>query len=74
MKQEYISLKKLACKYDLHQDTIRSKMKCLVENVHYIRVGKLYRYHIEEMHKFLTGKKTVTQNVNIDGFLIDTVE
>lgn len=74
MNQEYLSLRKLALKYDISQDNIRTKMKYLVEGVHYIRVGKLYRYHIEEMHMFLTGKKIVTQNINIDSFLIDTIE
>lgn len=73
-KQEYISLKKLANKYDVHQDTIRKKIYLLVEGVHYVKIGKLYRYHIEEMHKFLTGNKTVIQNINLDTFLIDTVE
>ncbi len=73
MKQQYISLRKLALKYDISQDTIRNKMPYLIENLHYIRIGKLYRFHIEEMHKFLTGK-TKIQTINIDNFLVDTVE
>ena len=53
LDNEYLSVKKMALKYDLHPDTIRRKR--LIEGVHYIRIGKSVRYHIKNMHKLLCG-------------------
>jgi hypothetical protein len=64
----YLSLKKLAKKYDIHPDTI--KRKNLIEGVHFIRVGKLYRYHIENIDKLFTCKKTNETDLFIDQFRI----
>ncbi len=63
----YISLKKLSKKYDMHPDTIRRKK--LIEWVHYIKIGKLIRYNIEEMHKFLVDSKTYNKNSISDSIL-----
>ena len=71
MKQEYISIKKLAIKYDIHPDTIRKKD--LIQGVHYIKIGKLIRYNVSAMHDILTAGTTPAA-FNIDKFLIDTVE
>lgn len=71
MKQEYISIKKLAFKYDLHQDTIRKKP--LIEGLHFVKIGRTIRYNIEEMHKLLTSQHEIT-SINLDKFLIDTIE
>jgi len=66
--EEYISLRNLSKKYDLHPDTI--KKKGLVEGVHFIRIDKTIRYHIKNMHSFLT-KDTESNNYSLDRFLID---
>lgn len=68
IQQEYLSLKNLAQKYDLHPDTIRSKN--LIEGIHFIRIDKSVRYHVKNMHQFLT-KNTKTNNQTLDRFLID---
>lgn len=47
----YLSIRNLSKKYDLHPDTIRKYN--LIQGVHYIKINKLYRYHIENMHKFI---------------------
>ncbi len=71
MKNEYISIKKLAIKYDIHPDTIRKKE--LIQGVHYVKIGKLIRYHVQNMHDLLCGN-TSTNVINLDNFLIDSVE
>jgi len=63
----YLSLKKLAKKYDLHPDTI--KKKPLIEGKHYIRIGSTLRYHIDNMHILLTSKQDDNNN-SIDKFLV----
>ena len=68
IKQEYISIKKLAIKYDIHPDTIRKKN--LIEGKHYIKIGKLIRYNIKEMHRFLTTE-TSNKKVNLNNFFIN---
>ena len=71
VKQEYISIKKLAFKYDIHPDTIRKKE--LIEGLHFIRIGKLIRYDTNEMHKLLT-ESTTKQTINLDNFFINTIQ
>lgn len=71
MQQEYISIKKLAIKYDLHPDTIRTK--ATIQGYHYVKIGKLIRYHVERMHTLLTNEINPT-SISLDNFLIDTVE
>ena len=70
MKQEYLSIKNLAKKYDISPDTI--KRKSLIHGVHFIKIGKLIRYNVDEMHKLLTCNSST--DINIDKFLINTVE
>ncbi|MGB7402131.1 MAG: hypothetical protein WA916_06100 [Arcobacter sp.] len=64
----YLSLRKLAKKYDLHPDTIR-KMP-LIKNIHYVQIGKNKRYHIDNMHKFLCQDIEKDTNSILDRFLI----
>lgn len=64
----YLSLRKIAKKYDLHPDTIR-KMT-LIQNVHFVQIGRNKRYHIDNMHKFLCGNSEKETNSIIDRFLI----
>ena len=66
--KEYLSLRNLAQKYDLHPDTI--KKQNLIEGFHYIKIGKMKRYHIANMHTLLVGKNTL-RNYSLDRFLID---
>lgn len=66
--QEYLSLKNLCNKYDLHPDTI--KKKDLIEGVHYIKIDKTKRYHIKNMHILLTGG-SIANSYSLDRFLID---
>jgi len=66
----YLSLKHLAKKYDLHQDTIRKKLSNLVQGKHFIRIGKSLRFHEEEMHKFLTdSSQNYQSNIDIDSIM-----
>jgi len=65
---EYLSIRKLASKYDLHPDTI--KKKDLIEGVHFIKIGKLTRYHIKNMHLLLTNDSQFS-SYSLDRFLID---
>jgi hypothetical protein len=60
----YLSLKKLAQKYDIHPDTIKKKSG-LKEGVHYVNIGKMKRYHIVNMHKLLTLNETTPTVENI---------
>lgn len=69
VEQEYISLKKLSIKYDLHPDTIRKKD--LIEGVHFVKIDKIVRYHIKNMHTYLTGGSNIETNYSLDRFLID---
>jgi len=66
--QEFISIKKLAIKYDIHPDTIRKKD--LIEGKHYIKIGKLTRYNVLEMHRFLTTNSN-NEKVNLNNFFIN---
>lgn len=66
--QEYLSLRNISKKYDLHPDTIKKKK--LEEGIHFVRIGKSIRYHIKNMHILLT-KDTNIVNYSIDRFLID---
>lgn len=70
-KQEYLSIKKLAIKYDIHPDTIRKKS--VIEGIHFVRIGKLIRYNVSEMHKLLTSN-AVNKDINLDSFLIDSIK
>ena len=67
-EKEYLSLRHLALKYDVHPDTIRKK--AMVEGIHYIKIGKMTRYHIKNMHMLLTNE-TVTVDFSLEKFLID---
>lgn len=67
-EQEYLSIRKIAFKYDLHPDTI--KKKDLVEGIHFIKIGKLTRYHIKNMHQLLTNDSDYN-SYSLDRFLID---
>ena len=58
----YISIQKLADKYDIHPDTIRRKE--LIEGKHYIRINKMIRYDIDEMHKLLVSPPIQNKIVN----------
>lgn len=58
----YLSIQKLADKYDIHPDTIRRKD--LVEGKHYIRINKMIRYDINEMHKLLVSPPIQNKIVN----------
>ena len=68
IEQEYISLRKLALKYDLHPDTI--KKKDLIEGFHYIKIGNMKRYHLKNMHILFVGESYVNTYL-VDSFLID---
>lgn len=52
---QYLSLKNLARKYDLSQDTIRKRLKELdiKKDEHYIIIGDSVRYHSEKVHNLL---------------------
>jgi len=67
MTNEYLSIKKLSIKYDVHPDTI--KKKDLIEGVHYIKIGKLVRYHVKNIHSLLCNQ-TNTNKISLDRFLI----
>ncbi len=67
-EQEYISLRKLAIKYDIHPDTI--KKKDLIEGIHYIKIGNMKRYHINNIHILFVGEST-SNTYSLDRFLID---
>jgi hypothetical protein len=67
-EQEYISLRKLAIKYDIHPDTI--KKKDLIEGIHYIKIGNMKRYHIKNIHILFVGEST-SDTYPLDRFLID---
>lgn len=66
--EEYLSLRHITKKYDLHPDTI--KKKALIEGVHYIKIDKTIRYHIKNMHSLLT-ENTDKNIISLDRFLID---
>ena len=67
-EQEYISLRKLAIKYDIHPDTI--KKKDLIEGIHYIKIGNMKRYHVKNIHILFVGEST-SNTYSLDRFLID---
>ncbi len=68
IEKEYLSLKNIANKYDVCMSTI--KKKNLIEGYHFIRIGKLYRYHVKNIDKFF-NKNVPVNKFNFDRFYID---
>jgi hypothetical protein len=56
---KYLSLKSLAEKYDLHQDTIKRRLKefDMQKNDHYIIIGGSIRYHAHKIHNLLISEE-----------------
>jgi hypothetical protein len=63
----YISIQNLANKYDIHPDTIRRQE--LIEGIHYIRINKMKRYDIKEMHKLLVSTPINNSKNKVDSIL-----
>ena len=63
----YISIQNLANKYDIHPDTIRRQE--LIEGIHYIRINKMKRYDIKEMHKLLVSTPITNSKNKVDSIL-----
>jgi len=65
----YMSLRKIAKKYDFSQDFFRKLIRDnkIKQGIHYEKIlDYTYRFHIENMHSFLAGKKEEKESVNFD--------
>lgn len=67
----YATLNELSKKYSLSPSTI--KRKDLIEGIHYINIGRLVRYHIDNIHELLVTQPKTDNNINdiLDTFLIE---
>jgi len=54
---QYLSMSKLAKKYDISKDLIKRDIPKMKEGLHYIRVHDMYRFEVEEVHKFISNGK-----------------
>ena len=69
----YSTLKDIAIKYSISSSYI-SKLD-LVEGVHFIFVGTMKRYHINNMHDILTSNVQIVEERNsplMDKFLLES--
>lgn len=55
----YLSLSHLANHYDLHQDTMRKRLKALdiKKDEHFIIIGKAVRYDVIKVHPLLISQE-----------------
>jgi transposase len=65
----YISLGKVAKKYDFSTKTIKNWMANMKENVHYEYFCGNLRFHEEKLHKFLRSEKEQDVDIDISSFL-----
>lgn len=58
-QHKYLSLPHLAEHYDLHQDTLRKRLKELdiKKDEHFIIIGKAVRYDIDKVHPLLISQE-----------------
>ena len=56
---KYLSLPHLAEYYDLHQDTLRKRLKELdiIKDEHFIIIGKAVRYDVIKVHPLLISQE-----------------
>lgn len=56
---KYLSLPHLATHYDLHEDTLRKRLKELdiIKDEHFIIIGKAVRYDVIKVHPLLISKE-----------------
>lgn len=56
---KFLSLPHLAHHYDLHQDTLRKRLKELdiKKDEHFIIIGKAVRYDIDKVHPLLISQE-----------------
>lgn len=56
---KYLSLPHLAQRYDLHQDTLRKRLKELdiKKDEHFIIIGKAVRYDVIKVHPLLISQE-----------------
>lgn len=57
--KKYLSLPHLAEHYDLHQDTLRKRLKELdiIKDEHFVIIGKAVRYDVIKVHPLLISQE-----------------
>jgi len=54
---QYLSLTKIAKKYDISKDLVKKDIPKMKEGLHYIKVHNMYRFDVQEFHNFLSNGK-----------------